>query len=368
MNIPIRNLYYLLCYAWDVLPESHIVEVGIDDADTGQDLLARVLVNGVTHLRRRGLMREYRTCEESVAGVRGKLLLSETLKQNLLAQARTRCGFDELNADALPNQIVKATLRLVGTATGLNARLRSDVAGLYHSLGGITDVTLSGPVFGRVQLHRNIGFYRLLLNVCRFIYEQVIPEEGTTRRVFRDFVRHDDQMGRLFQKFVLNFFRREQSEYRVDSPQIDWQVSAESVDALAWLPLMQTDVVLRSALHTVIIDTKFYREAFQSRFSQSKIRSEHLYQIVSYTQNWPAGAALTQGTLLYPTVRQHFDFQYRIQGLPIRVCSVDLNQPWTGIRTALLALLPIGIDESGATASGHSPPARWRDSAAGAAP
>jgi 5-methylcytosine-specific restriction enzyme subunit McrC len=302
VNIPIRNLYYLLCYAWDVLPESQVVDVGIEAADTSQDLLARVIVNGVRHLRRRGLMREYLACQDSVAGVRGKLCLSETLKQNLLIHARTHCAFDELDADALPNQIVKATLRLVGTATGLDAGLRSDVAGLYHSLGGISDITLSGRVFGRVQLHRNIGSYRLLLNVCRFIYEQVIPEEGTRRRVFRDFVRQDDQMARLFQKFVLNFLRREQTEYLVDSPQIDWQVTAEHEDALAWLPRMHTDVVLRSAMQTLIIDTKFYREAFQSRFARSTIRSEHLYQIMSYALNWPAGTALTQGMLLYPTV------------------------------------------------------------------
>ena len=84
MKIPIRNLYYLLCYAWDLLPESDAIDVGIEDADTPQDLLARVLVSGVTHVRRRGLMREYLTVEDRIAGVRGKLQLAETAQTESL--------------------------------------------------------------------------------------------------------------------------------------------------------------------------------------------------------------------------------------------------------------------------------------------
>ena len=92
--------------------------------------------------------------------------------------AQTHCAFDELDVDALPNQIVKSTLRLLGTASELDADLRNDIAGLYHSLGGISDITLTRSAFGRVQLHRNIGSYRLLLQVCRFVYEQMLPDEA----------------------------------------------------------------------------------------------------------------------------------------------------------------------------------------------
>lgn len=338
MKIPIRNLYYLLCYAWDLLPESEVLDVGIDDAATPQDLLARVLVNGVTHLRRRGLMREYRTVGDRMPGVRGKLQVAETLKRNLLSSTQTYCVFDELDVDAVPNQVVKATLRLLGTMTDLDRDLRTEVAGVYHSLGGVSDILVTPADFARIQLHRNVAIYRLLLQVCRFIYEQTIPDEAGASAPFRDFVRDDDQMAALFQRFVLNFFRREQIQYRVDSPRIEWEATAADLEALDWLPRMQTDIVLRSPEQTFIIDTKYYREAFQTRFGRDKIRSNHLYQILSYALNWNATPSVPQGVLLYPTVRQHFDLRYHIQGVPIRVCSVDLDQPWPRIRSALLDL------------------------------
>ena len=274
----------------------------------------------------------------SVWPVRGKLQLAETIKRNLQASAQTHCTFDELDIDALPNQIVKSTLRLLGAAPELDTDLRSDIAGLYHSLGGVSDVPLTRAAFGRIQLHRSIGWYRLLLQVCRFIYEQMLPDEAGSLVPFRDFVRNDDQMAVLFQRFVLNLFKREQTRYRVDSPQIDWQATAADPGALEWLPRMETDIVLRSPRQTIIIDTKFYREAFQRRFGRDKIRSSHLYQILSYALNWGETGTLPQGVLLYPTVRQHFDLSYHIQGVPIRVRSVDLNRPWVEIRTALLEL------------------------------
>jgi len=115
----------------------------------------------------------------------------------------------------------------------------------------------------------------------------------------------------------------------------------------AFLPAMYTDVVLRGANRCVILDAKYYRESFQSRFGRDKIRSEHLYQILSYLQNFgtPAGATM-EGMLLYPTVHQDFDLQYVILGFPVRVCSIDLDQPWTAIRDRLLAIVgPTSVAE-----------------------
>ena len=50
MVIPIQNIYYLLSYSWDKLEEKNIVRVSPDDYDQLHDLLAKVLINGCTHL------------------------------------------------------------------------------------------------------------------------------------------------------------------------------------------------------------------------------------------------------------------------------------------------------------------------------
>jgi len=54
MKIPILNIYYLLCYAWNQLEESEIVNVNTEDSTTLLDLFARVLVSGTNHILKRG--------------------------------------------------------------------------------------------------------------------------------------------------------------------------------------------------------------------------------------------------------------------------------------------------------------------------
>src|SRR6185312_6818529 len=77
--IPIENIYYLLSYAWDVLEERELANVTVEGTMRLQDLLARVLVGGVTHLLKRGLDRTYLSREEEIAGVRGRLLVGRSI-------------------------------------------------------------------------------------------------------------------------------------------------------------------------------------------------------------------------------------------------------------------------------------------------
>ncbi len=55
MKVPIKNVYYLLCYAWDHVREGHSVDVGSEEFDGPVDLFAKVLNEGVARLLSRGL-------------------------------------------------------------------------------------------------------------------------------------------------------------------------------------------------------------------------------------------------------------------------------------------------------------------------
>ena len=44
MAIPIENIYFLLCYAWNKLDEKERVDVSIDDKTELLDLFAKVLI------------------------------------------------------------------------------------------------------------------------------------------------------------------------------------------------------------------------------------------------------------------------------------------------------------------------------------
>jgi hypothetical protein len=45
------------------------------------------------------------------------------------------------------------------------------------------------------------------------------------------------------------------------------------------------------------------------------------------------------GVLLYPVVADTFDWTYMLDGYPLRVYAIDLNQHWTKIRENFLQLV-----------------------------
>ena len=71
-NIPILNIYYLLCYAWGRVQERDTIRLAtLEDLSTVQDLLGKMLVHGVNNLIRRGIDRGYVEGREDLAGIRG---------------------------------------------------------------------------------------------------------------------------------------------------------------------------------------------------------------------------------------------------------------------------------------------------------
>jgi 5-methylcytosine-specific restriction enzyme subunit McrC len=161
--IPIENIYYLFCYAWDRFPEGRSIDVGKTESPQIWDLFASILINGVTRLLRRGLDRNYVELREDISFVRGRIIASQTLRRNLLFYGRAHCEFDELERDTLHNQIIKATLAILANVQELDPALRQNILKLRRTLFDISDIRLSRSHFRRIQLSRNNGHYDLLL-------------------------------------------------------------------------------------------------------------------------------------------------------------------------------------------------------------
>ncbi|QNH62047.1 5-methylcytosine restriction system specificity protein McrC [Hymenobacter sediminicola] len=343
MLIPIQNLYYLLCYAWNRLPErAELLAVEAVPFHRPLELLAHVLLTGTRRLLQQGLPVAYTERTEELAELRGRLLLAPTLTQQLLSKGRAVCQFDELGPDTPFSQLLLGTLHQLARSRTLPIALRHDLKlTLRRFPAAMAPQPLSASSLRAVRRLRPTGLSAFLLNVCELIYHSALPSpEATGRPRFRDFRRDEALMARLFEQFVRNFYRLEQRRFRVASEVIQWQVEAESAEALALLPAMVTDTSLEAPDHKIILDTKYYTAALRTRYDQQKLISPHLYQLYAYLQNQPTqpGQQL-EGILLYPAATQFVDVRYTLGGHPVRIVTVDLAQPWPQISAALLALL-----------------------------
>ena len=342
-RIPIANIYYLLCYAWKHVEESDVVRLDeVGELERVHDLLGKVLAEGTFRLIRSGIDRGYREEREDIAGIRGKIDVGETVKRALRSRGQVACTFEEMSHDVLHNRILRSTLKSLTRLPDLDGDVATSVRSAYAKLKGITNVTLSRRLFKRVQLDRNRRYYRLLLSVCRLIHEHLLPDEASGETRFTDF--SDEQMEKLYEEFIIEFYRREQDHYRINrrGRSIRWVDDGTDDHQRSMIPQMQADVILDAPDRRIIMDAKFYRRALSTRYGTTKLRSEHLYQLLAYMRNREASEAAGpkhEGMLLYPTVDETVAVDVRLEGFRVSARSINLGQEWQNIHNDMLALV-----------------------------
>ena len=174
--IPIKNLFFILCYAWGRLDEGELVSASVDEVNTPQDLLARILVNGSNRILKDGLDRGYLEFAEESSSLRGKIDFSTSISRLLFEQAKAATFVDELSHNILHNQILKTTLLSLSNSDLVDSRLRHELARLVRKFNGVDLIRLTASVFKRVQVHQNNSFYAFLTNVCELVYLHRVPD------------------------------------------------------------------------------------------------------------------------------------------------------------------------------------------------
>ncbi|GAB2946835.1 5-methylcytosine-specific restriction endonuclease system specificity protein McrC [Hymenobacter coalescens] len=341
--VPIQNLYYLLCYAWNRLPEpGEWQQVATTDFHRPLELLTQMLLLGTRRLLAKGLPLGYTEREAELTELRGRVLLTPTLTRDLLRQGRAVCAYDELGPDTPFNRLLVGALEVLGRTRHLPAVLRQEVRRVrnrFPATVAATPLTRTElRAMRRLHLPGQEGF---LLNVCDLIYRTALPDTDVAGRTrFHDFRRDEALMAGLFERFVRNFYRLEQRRYRVASETIHWQAEAERAEDLALLPSMITDTSLTAPDRRIILDTKYYAAALKPHHDRQRLIAPHLYQLFAYLQNQaPHAAAPLEGILLYPAATHEADLRYTLGGFPVRVVTIDLNQPWPGIAADLHRLV-----------------------------
>jgi 5-methylcytosine-specific restriction enzyme subunit McrC len=356
VTIPIRNLYYLFLYAWARFPGGAVGEVGIDQSPDLPNLFARLLSAGTRRLFRRGLDRGYKVLVDELPSLRGRLRLDRMVKECTQLRGTAVCEFDELSHDTLHHQVLKAALNNLARCPDVEKAVRHDLRALARRFHDVADIRLSTSRFRRFGFSRNNREYKFLMALCEFVFRSLMPDEQGSaarfQRVFDDEVR----MSAVFEDFLRNFFELHRREYRVRSESPEWYVTDATEDDLVLLPRMITDITLRHSTHTLIVDAKYYQQPLVRSAYGERVRSQHLYQLVTYLQHElirrsDKGLA---GMLIYPDVGRSLRLRYRLLNIPVLVAALDLGQEWYKIEAELNALL----DDCASAAQGEQSPPR----------
>lgn len=343
-QIPIKNIYYMLCYAWNVLEQSDSIFLGSEKFDNIYNLFARIYINGTSSLIKRGLNRYYIQENEAVSTIKGKINISDSIKEQTFRNGRMICEYDNFSEDIKLNQIVKTTINILIKSTKLDTDLRNKLMKLRVYFSEIQEIRFSKVLFSSLRYNRNNYHYRMLINISELIYQGLITNESENEFSFSDFVR-DRQMSKLYEKFVLNFYRTNLDEriYTVHAPKLKWNLDEDvSEEDLSLLPEMRTDIVIENKVKNIqlIIDTKYYAQTLvTSNWGDiEKVRTGHLFQILAYVNNSHFSGDV-KGILLYPTIDKEINANLPIGGKSIGIRTLNLDTEWVQISDRLLSII-----------------------------
>ena len=131
-KIGIPQLLSLACYAMGVYKPQEQKLFDFQKAETLPDILALALIAAARRAFGRGLLRGYRTEEDALHTVRGRIRFDEQIRRRYGIPLPVELSFDEFTEDILANRLVKAAAARIGRIT-----LRS--SGARRGLGWISD-------------------------------------------------------------------------------------------------------------------------------------------------------------------------------------------------------------------------------------
>ena len=297
--IPIQNIYYMLAYAFQILNEQGYKSIATEQFNNVAELCAAILSKGMSTQLKRGLGRDYIEETDSISSVRGRIEVTESIKTRSLLKSQLVCSYDDFSVNSYMNRIIKSTMMLLLGSDISNTR-KKELKKLLVFFGDIETLDIRS-IDWKIQYNRNNQTYRMLIGICYLVIKGLIQSDSSGNKRLMGFL-DEQRMCRLYEKFILEYYKKEHKELIVSAAQIPW---AEDDDCTDMLPVMQSDVTLihRHTGKVLIIDAKYYAQTMQFNHNVHSIHSANLYQIFTYVKNKTAKEGLNpnnvSGMLLY---------------------------------------------------------------------
>jgi len=322
----------MLAYAFHVLNEEGYKQVATEDFEYTSDLFAAILAKGISSQIKRGLCKDYISKTEAINSPVGKINVSASIVQNSMLNNKLICDFDEFMENNYMNKILKTTAMLLIRCQEVSTKQKKALRKVMFYFSNVDEINPRRIQWMGIRYHRNNATYKMLLNICYLVIEGMLMTEKDGYQKLARYV-DDQHMHRLYEKFVLAYYRRHYPQFNASSTIINWDIDCGEIE---YLPVMKSDITLQYQGKTLIIDTKYYGKTMQinNLFNSRTIHSQNLYQIYTYVKNMDfARSGNVSGLLLYAKTDEDIvpDNDYIIGGNQISVKTLDLNSDFYNI-------------------------------------
>ena len=337
-GILIKNIYYMLAYAFRVLQQKNYENIAAEEFHDVKELFAEILARGISQQLKQGLHREYITIEEDLPVMRGKLEINGTIKNLVNRKKVLSCEYDELSVDNIYNQILKTTANILVRDSSVRVESKNALKGVLLFFDEVSVIDPHSIRWDMLKYERNSKNYEMLMNICYFVLASKL--QTTEKGDYKMLAFSDEHMEKLYEKFVLEYYKRHHKYLTEVKPaEVKWDLAEDTDEKLIqFLPSMKTDIFLRLKEKILIIDTKYYGKTMQENFDKKSYHSANMYQIFTYVKNQDTTASKNvAGVLLYAKTQEAVtpNADYVIGGNRISVKTLDLNKDFSLIAKEL---------------------------------
>ncbi|MDE0177736.1 MAG: restriction endonuclease [Gammaproteobacteria bacterium] len=270
-KLPVSRVLYLASYA---IGEIEFREERFDyvDEPTLVEALVPLFAAGARRAFSRGLLHGYRTEEDSLLTVRGRIRIDHQIRRRFGIPVPLEVRYDDFTVDVLPNRLIKAAAwRLLNLR--IHTRSRVKLAGVLANLEDVDWVEFPPGVLPEVRFDRLNEHYREAVELSRLIlrHTSIETQRGNVRA--SGFL---VDMNSVFQEFVTRALRQalglSERTFRSDKGLPDiWLDRADSIR-------LKPDLTWWEGRECTFVGDAKYKKVHDAR-----VPNADLYQLLAYT-------------------------------------------------------------------------------------
>ena len=282
------------------------------------DALALAFVSAARRAFARGLLHGYRTEEEALQTVRGRIRFDDQIRRRFGIPLPVEVRYDEFTDDIMANRLVKAAAMRLGGIRLRSPAARRGLGWVAAMLDNVSYVEFPPSGVPEVTFDRLNKHYRGVVTLARLVLRRGAFEASRGEVRASGFLM---DMNQVFQEFVTVALR----EALGVTDRTFGEYGIPSLDEAGRVRL-RPDLVWRDGSSCVFVGDAKYK-----RISDERIPNADLYQLLAYT----AALNLPGGLLVYAKgedERESVTYTVRHAGKRLEVVALDVSGTLEGVR------------------------------------
>lgn len=287
------------------------------------EVFIQMYLNEVQELLKRGLKSDYLAIEENLTFFKGKFLINQHLKNNIVRKDRFFMAYDEFHTNRPENRLIKTTLLKLNkiSTNGRNQLLAKRLLAEFEMVGQSMNIDKD---FSLVKKDRNSQAYQSLM-----IWSQIFLKNKSfsTFKGTKNVNALLFSMEKIFEAYVAKKLKIHFSEWNVETQKKD-KYLFDNPKTFRLKP----DIYMSKDGSSIVLDTK-WKKLYQDKSKNYGISQADMYQMYAYAYKYDVENII----LIYPkhneisfkndytTYVQKRNNEYNLKRIVITVFLYDLQ-------------------------------------------